>query len=678
MRSHVEPGEPEALDEPPSAGARRLGPAILLFGPALLWLVAAVAGLAATAADPDAWAAIDRRAGGLAGSQRCAVCHPAEAASWRASYHRTMTQPAVGAAVLAPFAGESIDHIGFRATMTRGAGGAPHVRVAPVDAQGRATGPALLDVDVRLTVGSHRYQQYVAQIDRGGGPGELWRLPVAWHLAERRWIPMNAAFLEPEGLHGDPDDYLRHLSRWNDNCILCHNTEPSPGRHDRSGAANRQGAELVVGTGLKGQVDVSAGTGPIGHMDMSGGTGPAGQVDMAVGAGPAGQGPHWFASRVAELGIACEACHGPAGGHLERQTSPARRLLGGAGDPAIAHPGRLAPREESGLCGRCHGNRIAADVAAVLRAGDGFLPGTDLARVSRPIWADAHIGGSDETPFAPRFWPDGTARLSAYEYQGLLQSPCYQDGAPGGLGCNHCHDMHGERPSMQVRAGRDGAAACADCHALPAAHGGHGPAITCQDCHMPRITYGLLEGMISHRIASPDPAAWVGRHDQPDACTQCHVDRSRAWAAAQMPALGLRGPAPAAAGAPEEAWASRVLLDLYGGDPVQRVLAAHALTRPTVPVPPAARLPWLVDALEDEYPAVRWFVWRALKAIAAGAGPDPALTAALAAYDPHAEAAARLPAVDVLRARLGPGPLSRERREALEQRQGETLLFIGE
>jgi len=593
-------------------------PALWLFGPALAWALVALAGLVSTAVDPSAWSEVDRAAAGLAGSASCGKCHPAQVESWHATYHRTMTQPARGAAVLAPFAGESIEHMGFRATMTRSGAGAPHLRVEPVDG-----GPPLLDTDIALTVGSHRYQQYVARLDRGGGPGELWRLPVAWHIGSERWIPMNAAFLEPEGQRGDSEDYLRHLSRWNDNCIMCHNTEPVPGLGDLSDRT--------------------------------------------------------FASRVGEFGIACEACHGPAGAHLARQADPARRLLGGAGDPAIAHPGRLAPREEAGLCGRCHGNRIAADVAAVLRGGDGFLPGTDLAAVSRPIYADSQLAGSDETPFAPRFWPDGTARLSAYEYQGLLQSPCYQPSAPGGLGCNHCHDMHGAAPDMQVRAGRAGPAACDGCHALDRQHGGHGPATLCQDCHMPRITYGLLEGMISHRISNPDPAQWVGRHDQPDACTQCHVDRSRRWAGAHMATLGFPPEAPGelAAEAPEEAWASRVLLDLYGGDPVQRVLAAHALTRPGVPVPASIRLPWLVDALEDNYPAVRFMVWQALAELAALAQRQD-LGPLISAYDPHAAAELRLPAIDALRAALGPCPLTPERREALEARQDAVMLWIGE
>lgn len=604
--------------------ARERGRAGLIFGPALVWSLAAAVGLGWAGARETAWGPVERRGAAVVGSEACRACHPDEHASWSASYHRTMTQPAEGEAVLAPFAGEHVDHLGFRATMTRGAGDRPHVRVAPVDEAGRETGPALLDVDVAMTVGSHRYQQYVAQIDRGGGDGELWRLPVAWHLATGRWIPMNAAFLEPEGARGDAEAYLRHLSRWNDNCVLCHNTEPRPG--------------------------------------MSQGTDDSPRFETTVG----------------ELGIACEACHGPAGAHLGRHADPFRRLLaGGDGDGSIAHPGRLTPRDESGVCGRCHGNRISADVAAVLRDGDGFLPGTELAAVSRPIFREATIAG--EALFAERFWPDGTPRLSAYEYQGLLLSPCHQDGRAGGLGCGDCHAMHGDQPDLQVRPGGGGDGACTSCHVLSedmsggAGHGGHGQKVTCQGCHTPRITYGLLEGMISHRITIPRPQAWIGRHDQPDACTQCHVDRSRTWAAEALPRLGFPAPGTLAAPDPDEAWGSRVELDLVGGDPLQRVLAIHALSRPEVPVPVDRRRAAIAGALEDEYPAVRWFAWRAL-----GELGEPEHARLVEAYDPHADAAGRLAAADALRAAVGAGPFTPEQREALETRQERTILWIGE
>lgn len=610
-----------------------------LFGPALAWVAVAGLGLVATAVDDEAWSAVDRRRSTAVGSAECRSCHPEEHESWHRSYHRTMTQRAEGPAVLAPFAGEQHDALGFRATMTRGAAGQPHVRIerlAPEPGTGEAV---VLEADVELTVGSHRYQQYVARIDRGGGPGELWRLPVAWHVELDRWIHINGAFLTPEGAWGDETDYLRHLSRWNDNCIFCHNTEPVPG------------------------LDAKTET---------------------------------FDSHVAELGIACEACHGPASAHVERHAWPLRRVLAGAlgsGDGSIAHPGRLDPGLHADVCGRCHGNRIAADLSAVLERGDGFLPGEPLSSVSRPILREASLAGEPGQPFAPRFWPDGTPRLSAYEYQALLLSPCHEDGL--GLSCGDCHTMHGPTPAMQLWAQHDTSAVCERCHApaslsdaaAPGGHGRHGAAVGCEGCHLPRVTYGLLEGMMSHRPTRPRPQDLQGRHDQPDACTQCHVDRSRAWAADVLAAwAGRASPAPPAvpeppahdplAGADDVA---QVVLDLHGGDPIQRALAAHALARPEAPVAPAQRMAWLVDALEDDYPAVRWFAFRGLRQLAADAA-DPRVRAALEVPGAMEDPGLRAVMVDDLRAALGPGPLADRPALAsdLHARRDDQAIWIGE
>ncbi len=561
----------------------------LLFGPALVWTVAAVVGVAATLADEDAWSAATSR-GGVVGSADCRRCHPEQHASWHESYHRTMTQ-SVGtgdAIILAPFSGETLRVAGFVATFSTATSGSPHVSVVrESDAQD------VLDADVELTVGTHRYQQYVARIDRGGGSLERWRLPFAWHPQAQRWIHLGGAFLFPDLAEGDTQAYLRHFSRWNDNCVFCHNTEPVPGLRED------------------------------------------GTFDTALG----------------EVGIGCEACHGPAEAHLARQSNPLRRLLAPLsdhGDPAITHPGRLEPDRHSEVCGRCHGQRIGKDLAKVLAHGDGFIPGTPLEEVSRPILAEGRLASDPPTarPFAPRFWPDGTPRLSAYEYQGLLLSPCYDEGQ--GMSCGSCHTMHGAEPSMQLRAGADTDAACVgSCHAVASmdGHGGH-DTVGCQDCHMPRVTYGLLQGLISHRITSPDPGALTGRDDMPDACTQCHVDQTRAWASAAMGSLGLQG---TAAEPYPESGGSRVERDLVGGDPVQRALAAHALARPEAVGSQARRMQALVDALEDDYPAVRWFGHRGLLVLAR----DEATRALLLRYDFMADAADRLEAVDELRATLG-------------------------
>ncbi len=595
-------------------------PSVWLFGPALLWVVACVVGIVSTALDSTAWSSVDRGRSTVVGSARCRDCHQGQHASWSRSFHRTMTQSATGEAVLAPFAGETLSRLGFVATMTR-VQGRPHVRIERVDP--RPGQPSvLLDADVELTVGSHRYQQYVARIDRGGGPQERWRLPLAWHVELDRWIHLGDAFLTPEGAWGQADDYLRHLSRYNDNCIFCHNTEPVPG---------------LTPQGL-------------------------------------------WQSRVGEWGIACEACHGAASQHVQRHAWPLRRLLAAvtdAGDGSVAQPGRLSAARHADVCGRCHGNRIAADIDAVLRDGDGFVPGHALSEVSRPIMRDSTLAGRPDAPFAPRFWPDGTPRLSAYEYQALQLSPCHQQGE--GLGCGDCHTMHGPEPSMQLWPGYSTQQVCARCH-QPAAlsdaasaggHGGHGSAVPCEGCHMPRVTYGLLEGMMSHRITRPRPQDMVGQDDRPDACTQCHVDRDRAWAA-----QALRGEAQ---GAAVGHGPSAVVSDLHGGDPIQRALAAHALARDETPVDASTRLAWLVDALEDDYPAVRWFGYRGLRTLAARHG-DATVTEALSVPGAMEDPGQRAVLVDELRRHLGPGALANDPRlqRELRAQRDDRAIWIGE
>lgn len=592
-----------------------------LFGPAVAWLALSAVGLWLAATDEAAWSAVDRGTSEAVGSSRCLACHPAQHATWSASYHRTMTQSAQGDAVLAPFAGESLEALGFVATMT-GGHDAPHVRIERVDAEPSAeptAAPTVLDVDVELTVGSHRYQQYVARIDRGGGRLERWRLPVAWHVELGRWVHVNDAFLTPQGAWGSEADYLRHLSRWNDNCIFCHNTEPVPGLR----ADGR------------------------------------------------------FETTTAELGIGCEACHGAASAHVARHRSPLRRLLAlgePGGDRSVAHPGALGPALAADVCGRCHGNRIAADIARVLREGDGFVPGHPLSTVSRPIERDATVGGQPGAPFAERFWSDGTPRLSAYEYQALRASPCHQDGQ--GLGCGDCHTMHGPEPSMQLWPGYDTERVCEGCHAAASlsdadaagGHGRHGESITCGDCHMPRITYGLLEGMLSHRISSPRPRA-----DMPDACTQCHVERTRGWAEAALAQW------PGTMADDRSAEPSRVLEDLLGGDPIERALAAHALTRPTVPTDETRRMAWLVDALADDYPAIRWFGFRGLRTLAERADDETVL--ALLADDRVMDDPGRTAMlIDQLRVHLGPGGLDHrpEQKQRLLDQRDDQAIWIGE
>jgi hypothetical protein len=145
-----------------------------------------------------------------------------------------------------------------------------------------------------------------------------------------------------------------------------------------------------------------------------------------------------------------------------------------------------------------------------------------------------------------------------------------------------------------------------------------------------------------------------------------------------MADLGLSGTSPIQ-GAREEALASRVVLDLHGGDPIQRNLAAHALSRPGASGDAEQRMAWLVAALDDEYPSVRWFAWRGLRSLARARGDEPTL-ALVSAFDYLAPVEVRAPVVGELRARLGPGALEHvpELLERLEEHRQDKAIWIGE
>jgi Doubled CXXCH motif (Paired_CXXCH_1)/Cytochrome c554 and c-prime len=551
-----------------------------------------------------------------AGAAACTRCHPDHAQSFGRTFHRTMTQRASEQSVRGPFDGQPLDYFGVRARPSRGPQGEFLIEYAGPDV------PATTFV-VDKTVGSRRYQQYLAARD-----GALVRLPVAYHIEERRWFHMNGAFLTP-----DPEpapalarsDYERHVTRWNDNCVFCHNVAPNPGMR----------------------------------------------------AGP--DGTARFETEVAELGVACEACHGPGLAHARANGNPLRRYalhLSGARDPSIVNPARLSPERALDVCGRCHGQRITDDVEAFLRRGDPFVPGDDLALFSAPLWRDTTLRG--EPAFEPRFWADGTPRLTAYEYQGVLQSPCAQRGP---LGCLSCHGMHEGDPRGQLRPDKLGAAQCTQCHAELAgtgaqrAHARHpapGALPECSDCHMPRVVYGVLDVHPSHRIELPDPARDAAAQ-RPDACTLCHVERTRAWAIRQRDKLWPRaGAAHAPATPPESAAWSEVETQLFAGDPVERALAAHALRR--VPAGKDRRQAALLleVMLQDPYPAVRHLAWRSLRA----RERDP--NALLHDYTPESSPSARAHSLSAARARFMLSAADAEHAAALRARAQTLAIDIGE
>jgi len=557
-------------------------------------------------------------------SESCRHCHAEQYESWHRTFHRRMTQVAGEASVLGDFEGARFVYMAIEATMRRDAQGGYRMEFSADGGAERWWAP------VDRTVGSRRYQQYLTRVG-----DTFYRLPLAWNVEEGRWMHMNGAFLTPDPEPGAPGlaiaraDYDRHVTRWNDNCIFCHNVAPNPGFD------------------------------PIAER---------------------------FESATAELGIACEACHGPASEHVALNHNPLRRFslhLGHGPDPSIANPARLDKARSAEVCGRCHGQRITADIDRVHREGDLFVPGQQLSRFSRPLARHTTLNGEPGI-FEPRFWGDGTARLTAYEYQGLLQSRCHSDGP---MQCQSCHAMHDGDPRGQLRPELPDDALCTQCHtelaesAAAVEHGGHAQnseGNRCLGCHMPKIVYGLVGAHRSHRVDAPNPSD----PERPDACTLCHADRSRGWAAA---ATARMWPRPGIAAAATEADDNTPELTrlLLAGDPIERSIAAAALGGRGADSTGAAlapRLGLLADTIEnDDYPAVRTIAWRSLQGLLSRHRPKiaPKLTD-LTATDARPQ---RLRALQAALAPLPPTAIERpdpEQSARLRALRDPTRIHIGE
>jgi predicted CXXCH cytochrome family protein len=327
--------------------------------------------------------------------------------------------------------------------------------------------------------------------------------------------------------------------------------------------------------------------------------------------------------------------------------------------------------ESLALCGQCHSQRLPGDPEKLwqfLDSGPTFRPGDELAPHVLPITrATASVDPAEPALFRERFWRDGTARLTAYEYLGITQSPCL---AGGTMTCGSCHAMHAGDVAGNIEPEMRGDQACTQCHAEVAAdvrgHAHHDPARSgarCLECHMPRIVYGILEIHRSHRIEVPDVRRDV-EAGRPNACTSCHLERSALWAADAMRELwGERYERPGTRpdGAPLDLPES--IAALHAGDAVQRAVQAVHLGRAESALEPRAAgfaLAHLAVALGDGYPSVRTLARRSLRALDQRLGLG--LAAEIEAFDtfaPEEERKRRLLALlarvqEVSRAELAP------------------------
>ena len=213
-----------------------------------------------------------------------------------------------------------------------------------------------------------------------------------------------------------------------------------------------------------------------------------------------------------DLGIDCEACHGPGQEHARlRAIADSREPIGA--DTSLARLQDLTPQQQVEVCGQCHARKV--------KLAEGYRPGDDF-------YEYYDIGLLDDNLIMPdgRFWG------MMYNMVGMMQSPCYER---GGITCTHCHSGHGTPRRNDLLEFENDDQMCLPCHAdyvrepgLHAHHEADGAGSRCGSCHIQLLTGSHMD-LADHTFSIPVPENTV-RFNSPNACNDCHSDRSPRWA----------------------------------------------------------------------------------------------------------------------------------------------------
>ena len=388
--------------------------------------------------------------------------------------------------------------------------------------------------------------------------------PFAWLIEDKRWAPRNSLFIR------DPYTVISK-ENWNMNCIRCHTTGPQP-------KPNKEAQR--------------------------------------------------FESQVVDLGISCEACHGPGQKHVDRQISLAalpdkdrRQAL--ASEPlSIIQPEDLDHNRSTQVCGSCHGMKWFDKSENWTEEGFTYRPGEDLAKTTPIIqpskaneqkWLKPVLEKNPEI-LDDFFWKDGKIRVTGREYNGLLESPCHQRGT---MSCVSCHSMHKSDPNDQLASGMRTNKACLQCHkemsddvSAHTLHPVNSAGSNCYNCHMPHTSYGLLKAIRSHTIETPNVETTL-ETGRPNACNLCHLDKTLDWTAEHLAKRNKKTktnvPDIHKTTAASAVW-------LLNGDAGQRAIAAwHMGWEPALIASGTGwQSPMLADSLNDPYSAVRYIANKAL------------------------------------------------------------------
>ena len=506
---------------------------------------------------------LDQGPEGYVGGASCKECHEGEFESWHDTYHRSMTQVVGPETVVADFDRVRLEHNEEVFKLFKRI---DEYWVRITDRQPVITGDAqgMYEQGIELRLSLVTGSHHMQVFWLPAFHGNMQiGFPFTWLIKDQKWVPRESAFIRDPHAVSKPEI-------WNLSCIRCHVTAGNPGQ------------------------------------DL--------ERDLML-------------SSSADLGISCEACHGPGEAHIawQKELELSKTNAGSVpkGEDPIIHPEHLDHEKSTQLCGQCHGMKWWDERENWRQTGFDYRPGDDLSETT-PIIQPSKI---DEQPWLQEivdknpnllrdfFWSDGMIRVSGREYNGLLESACHLSGE---MSCTSCHSLHESDPNDMLAKGMDSNEACTQCHegfeqdlTAHTFHAADSEGSKCYNCHMPHTTYSLLTAIRSHEIDSPN--AMVSHETgRPNACNLCHIDRSLSWTAEhlqtryghELPELEKH-----------DQNVSSVLVNLLKGDAGRRALAAwHLGWEPSIQISGSEWQPrFLAELLDDPYSAVRYVAHKALQ-----------------------------------------------------------------
>ncbi|MEE4187820.1 MAG: multiheme c-type cytochrome [Roseobacter sp.] len=311
---------------------------------------------------------------------------------------------------------------------------------------------------VHSVVGIEPLQQYLLETEEG----RLQSFDVVWDTEEKRWYHL---YPDQELYAGDGLHWTGPYKNWNARCAECHAT------------------------------DFNKNYSPIKKT---------------------------YASTQSEIGVGCEACHGPGEAHLSwaQKLETTQTPWTGLTETGLTIDMSAGGEVYLQQCGSCHSRRGPFE--------DGNpLPGTafhDAYRLSTLREGSYHA--------------DGQILDEVFVYGSFLQSRMYAQGVT----CSNCHQPHTAELLVE------GNGLCTQCHSTagntefptlslklyddPSHHfhevGSAGA--QCKSCHMIERDYMVVDGRRDHSFRIPRPDLSTETRS-PNACTDCHSDQTAEWAA---------------------------------------------------------------------------------------------------------------------------------------------------